>query len=202
MEVFKGLTVKEQIQIHWRRLLIALLAVIAISFGLAYLFQSLASRFEPLLHGYAWLAYLAVFVASLISNMTVLAPVPLVVAVMVAAARVWNPLLIALVASVGGAIGELSGYYAGYFGRKIAIPGNVVPYTRIEAWIQKYGPLAIFVLALQPILPFDVAGLIAGAARMPLVKFLPALWLGKLPKYILLTYAGIGLINNIPFLNS
>ena len=33
---------------------------------------------------------------------------------------------------------------------------------------------------------------------MPMRKFLPALFAGKFPKYILMAYAGIGLIHFLP----
>ena len=117
---------------------------------------------------------------------------------MVAAATEWNPVLITLFASIGAAIGELTGYYAGYLGKKIAISENVAWYGRIERWIQRHGVWAIIFLSFQPIIPFDIGGMIAGAAKMPLHRFLPAVWLGRFPKYIIITYAGIGLIHFLP----
>ncbi|MDP2931606.1 MAG: VTT domain-containing protein, partial [Chloroflexota bacterium] len=172
---------------------------IALSFALAYLVQNAAAKFNFPLYGFAWVAYLVVFVTALVSNLTIIAPVPFAVSVMVAAATKWNPLIIALLGAAGGTLGELSGYYAGYLGRKIAISESVVGYRWIEGWVQRYGVWAILLLAFQPVIPFDVGGLVAGAAKMPLHKFLPALFGGKFPKYILLTYAGIGLIHYIPF---
>lgn len=190
---------KKRVQVHWVRLGAALAGLIVLSFALAYLLEYLVTRFHLPLHHFAWLAYLFVFVTSLLANLTIIAPVPFALSIMIAAATRWNPLLIALAASVGGSLGELSGYYAGYLGKKIAVPKTVSGYSRFERWIQRYGVWAIALLAFQPILPFDIGGLIAGAARMPLYKFLPALWAGKFPKYILLTYAGLGLIKFMPF---
>ena len=40
---------------------------------------------------------------------------------MIAAATKWDPLLAAFSASIGDSIGELSGYFAGYLGRKVVI---------------------------------------------------------------------------------
>jgi uncharacterized membrane protein YdjX (TVP38/TMEM64 family) len=54
---------------------------------------------------------------------------------------------------------------------------------------------AITFLAFQPVIPFDLGGLIAGTARMPLRKFLLGLFLGKFPKYLILAYAGVDLIH-------
>ncbi len=110
-------------------------------------------------------------------------------------------MLVALSASIGEALGELSGYYVGYLGKKIALIQNMAGYSRIAGWMNRYGIWAIFLLALQPILPFDGAGIISGAARMPLHKFLPALWGGKLIKYTLICYSSAGLIRFMSFLS-
>lgn len=82
---------------------------------------------------------------------------------MIATATRWNPLLVSLFASLGGALGELSGYYAGYLGKKIAIAEHIKGYDKVAGWINKYNLWAIFFLALQPILPFDISGMVAGA---------------------------------------
>jgi uncharacterized membrane protein YdjX (TVP38/TMEM64 family) len=146
-----------------------------------------------------WLMPLSFFF-SLLANMTIIAPVPFAIGFMVGVAQQpqFNPIMVALCGAVGGPLGEMSGYYAGRLGKKIAIPDSIVGYKKVEGWINKYGFWAITVLALQPVIPFDVGGLIAGLAKMPLHKFLPALFIGKFPKYILLVYAGMGLIQFLP----
>lgn len=186
-------------RIRWRRLIIMVLALIALSFGLAYAFQKVSERIELPLYEFEWLAYLIVFLASLVSNLTIIAPVPFALSIMIAAATEWNPALIALSASIGGSIGELSGYYAGYLGRKVAIPEAMLWQSRFERWIKRYGMWAIFGLAVQPVLPFDVAGLVAGAAKMPLRRFFPALWGGRFIKYLIFAYAGAGFLHRLPF---
>jgi membrane protein YqaA with SNARE-associated domain len=197
----KDLLTRPGSQVHWVRLLVIFLIFVIISFGLAYLFQSLVAHLSLPVFELEILAYSTVFVSTLVSNMTIIAPVPFAVSIMIAAATKWNPFLIALFAAAGGSLGELSGYYAGYFGKKVAIPDSLFAYHRVEGWINRYGFWAIAFLAFQPVIPFDVGGMIAGLARMPLHKFLPALFLGKLPKYIILILAGIGLISRFPFMN-
>jgi hypothetical protein len=64
-----------------------------------------------------------------------------------------------------------------------------------EAW-----NVAIAFLSFQPILPIEIGGFIAGAARMPIHTFLPALWIGKFPKYLVLIYLGSTLFRFIPLL--
>jgi uncharacterized membrane protein YdjX (TVP38/TMEM64 family) len=182
----------------WLRLALLLVGVIAISFGIAYLFQYLLSPLRMTLDRFAWLAYLVVFATTLLGNLTILAPVPVAAAIMIAAAQEWNPILVSLFASIGGTIGELSGYYAGYLGKKIAMGEFAKGYDRMASWINRYGPWAISFLAFQPILPFDIAGIIAGSSRMPLWKFMPALWVGKFPKFIILCYVGAGFVHFLP----
>ena len=186
-------------QANWLRLTTLLIGLVALSFGLAYLLQDLGMRFQLPLHELAWLAYLSIFVTTLVCNFTIIAPVPVATAIMIAAATRWNPVMVALAASIGGTLGELSGYYAGYLGKRIAIAEHIGGYNRVTNWMNRYGLWAIFFLALQPILPFDIGGLVAGASRMPLYKFLPALWAGKFLKYIIFCYFGIGLIRFLPF---
>jgi membrane protein YqaA with SNARE-associated domain len=184
-------------QIHWVRLVIAFAVLVALSYGFVRLLQFVDLDRFPV-YEVASLAYLSVFVASLIANLTIIAPVPFAIVIIITAATKFNPWIIALCAATGGAIGELSGYYAGRLGKKIAIPDSIFAYHQIEGWVNKYGFWAIMVIAFQPIIPFDIGGLIAGTAKMPLYKFLPALWLGKFPKYLLFAYAGIGVVNFLP----
>jgi membrane protein YqaA with SNARE-associated domain len=200
MTVFKDardMVTKPGSQVHWVKLVIAFVGLLAVSFAFAALLSLAKSRLNIDLYEFELLAYISVFVATLLANMTIIAPVPFAVAIMATAAKDFNPVLVALAAALGGSIGELSGYFAGRWGRKIVIPEGIVGTKRIEQWVRKYGVWAIMLLAFQPIVPFDVGGLVAGAARMPLPLFFPALFAGKFPKYILLTYAAVGLIHFI-----
>ena len=184
--------------IHYIKIAGILLAVVLLSFVVAYYFNRLVKELNLPIYKYAWLAYAVVFVVTLVANLTVLAPVPIAVIVMTVVAKDWNPALAALSAAAGGTLGELSGYYAGYAGRKIAITSDFIGFDRVEKWINHYGAWAIVFLAFQPLVPFDVGGLIAGAAKMPMRKFLPALFAGKLPKYLIMAYAAVGLIQFLP----
>jgi membrane protein YqaA with SNARE-associated domain len=189
---------KREKWVRWLKLTFAFIALIFFSFLLAYWFKKLSDSMNLPLDRYAFVAYLAVFVVTLIANLTVMAPVPIAVSIMITVAQNWNPLLSALAAALGGTIGEMSGYFAGYAGRKLAVANDLIGFDRVEGWINRWGAWAIAFLAFQPVIPFDVGGLIAGAAKMPVRKFLPALFAGKFPKYILLAYAGIGLIHFLP----
>lgn len=190
---------KQGNRINWSGLAVLLITLIAFSFGLAYLLQKLWGRTQLPLDEFAWLACLIVFGVTLLCNLTIIAPVPVAAVITIAAATRWNPILVSLSASIGGTLGELSGYYAGYLGKRIVIAESMVGYEKIASWMRRYGAWAIFFLAFQPILPFDICGLIAGASRMPMYRFLLPLWAGKFPKYIILCYSGIELAHFLPF---
>lgn len=195
----RGYEIRKISQNRWLRLAVFFSCLIAISFGLAYALQGLFSYFQLVPARFFFPAYLIVFGTTLLANVTIIAPVPVALGIMIAAATKWDPLLVAFSASIGGALGELSGYYVGYLGKKIALIQNMEGYSRIAGWMNRYGIWAIFLLALQPILPFDIAGIISGTARMPLHKFLPALWGGKFIKYTLICYSGVRLMRFMPF---
>jgi membrane protein YqaA with SNARE-associated domain len=162
--------------------ILTLLFVIAISVGLFVVTQ----RYPEIVDKFGNLGYLGVFVGSLISSATVVLPVPGVLVLFPLVASL-NPILVALAGSMGGIIGEISGYMAGYGGQGIANKGKM--YKRVEGWMKKWGVWTIFVFAFAPFLLFDVAGVVAGALRYPLWKFLLVGWVGKSLKYIGLVYA-------------
>lgn len=105
----------------------------------------------------------------------------------------FNPLLVATIAGFGATIGELSGYLAGFSGQGII--ENQLRYEQVVKWMEKNGPLTITILAFIPNPLFDVAGMIAGAFRMPVLKFLFFALIGKLLKMILVAYLGAGILN-------
>ncbi len=110
------------------------------------------------------------------ANATVFLPAP-GVAVVFAMGSIFNPLGVALAAGAGGALGELSGYLAGFSGQAVVERTDI--YERINPWVQKYGGWAILVLSAIPNPFFDVAGVAAGIAKMPLRSFLFACWIGQ-----------------------
>jgi membrane protein YqaA with SNARE-associated domain len=188
----------------WLLATIYAVIVLGISVGLYFFLRYLVARFNISGQGLATTAYLVVFVTTLISNASILIPVPIFVAIMIAAAKVtaevspWGPVLVALTASSAGTLGEMTGYYVGYLGKRIIVTEATPGYEKLVAWMKRHGPLAIFLLSLQPILPFDIAGLISGASRIPLWKFMLACWAGKFPKYLVGCYFGGAFLNLLP----
>ena len=137
--------------------------------------------------------YPGIFLLSVLTNATVLIPLPGVVLTS-AMGAVFNPLYVALAAGTGAALGELSGYLAG-FGGQVWLD-NKVWYQRLEDWISRYKHWPIILLAFIPNPVFDMAGFIAGASKMPLWKFLLFTWIGKVAKMLLFAYLGAGIFKN------
>lgn len=159
-----------------------ILALLAVVFITVYIY-SIRDRVED----FAAFGYPGIFLIALMANATVFLPAP-GVAVVFAMGSIFNPTGVALAAGAGGAIGELSGYLAGFSGQGVVERTDV--YERVNPWVQKYGGWAILILSAIPNPFFDVAGVAAGIAKMPLPKFLLACWIGQTIKMALFAYAG------------
>jgi len=131
--------------------------------------------------------YFGVFFVALLANATVFIPAP-GVAIIYAMGAVFNPIYVGLAAGTGGAIGELSGFLAGFSGQAVIERTHI--YERIKPWVDKYGGWAILFLAAIPNPFFDVAGFSAGIAKMRMRTFLFSVWIGQLIKMTLFAYAG------------
>lgn len=159
--------------------IVAVLAVI----GITVYIYSIRDRVEE----FTQYGYFGIFLVMLLANATVILPAP-GVAVVFAMGSVFNPLGVAFAAGLGGTLGEITGYLAGFSGQ--AVVENTQIYNRILPWIKKYGAWVILVLSAIPNPFFDIAGIAAGVAKIPLWQFLLACWVGQTIKMALFAYAG------------
>jgi uncharacterized membrane protein YdjX (TVP38/TMEM64 family) len=186
-------TEKPKRNYRWWKLGLTFLAFLIVSIGVGYVLQSALAGFKIPVDIPLWLALLIVFGVLAVINVSVL-PLPFGISVMLVAASHWNPILVALVGSLGASVGEFSSYFFGYLGKRVSITEDTPGYKMIHSWITKYGMWAIALLSFQPVLPFEIGGFIAGLAKMPIKKFLPAIMIGKFPKYLLIIYLGHSLL--------
>ena len=135
--------------------------------------------------------YPGIFVFSILANATILVPVPGVVFTS-AMGAVFHPFWVSIAAGAGAALGELSGYMAGFLGQ--AVVENAERYDRVVHWMKKYGDVTILILAFIPNPLFDLAGILAGMLKMPIGKFLLYCVIGKILKMMMFAYAGDWLI--------
>ena len=159
---------------------VALVFVIGLSVGV-FLMRDRVRDLEEF--GYA-----GVFLISLVSSATIILPVPGVLVTSMMGA-VFNPFWIAIAAGTGAALGELSGYLAGFSGQAVAQKAEI--YQKMENWMRRFGAVTVLVLGFIPNPLFDMAGMIAGALKMPLWKFLLFCTIGKIGKMMLFAYGGV-----------
>ena len=133
------------------------------------------------------LGYFGVFLMAWIGSTTVLLPIPHL-AFTFTMGSVLVPWWIGLCAGFGDSLGELWGYVAGYAVEDLVDRWKVYP--RIEGWVRAHGMLTVFLMGVVPMPLFDMAGMAAGAAGMPVWKFYLATWSGKTLKAIVVAWAG------------
>ena len=167
---------------NWLVNFLRVLAIAAV-IGITVYIYSIRDRVDD----FAAYGYPGIFLIAVMANATVFLPAP-GVAVIFAMGSIFNPLGVAFAAGTGGAIGELSGYLAGFSGQAVVERSDI--YDKINPWIEKYGGWTILVLSAIPNPFFDIAGIAAGIAKMPLWRFLLFCWIGQLIKMAIFAYAG------------
>ncbi|MBA7638341.1 hypothetical protein ES703_45996 [subsurface metagenome] len=174
--------------------LLTLLLIIVISIGLFYFYRHYPDRIAEL----EKYGYLGAFIISVIFNATVILPAGNIVVLSALGAALPSAALVGLVGGIGAAIGEITGYVAGYSGRGLVERSGM--YDRVEGWVKRWGAMTIFILSLVPFV-FDLAGIAAGALRFPFWKFLLLCWLGRTILYVsFVVLAAMGLKMVVPWL--
>jgi membrane protein YqaA with SNARE-associated domain len=144
--------------------------------------------------------YFGIFLISLIGAMSIFFPIPYTVVIFtLGGVSSLDPILIALVAGLGSAIGEFSGYLLGLGGRKAIGEKYQKKMTVLARIFKRYGSVVIFIFALTP-LPDDLLFIPLGVMRYSILRaFIPAL-IGKITMNFIVVYSGrlsIGLIRSI-----
>lgn len=171
----------------WRLTVVRVLVILAVIALTVFLFLN-RDRVQEL----EVLGYPGIFLISLLSNATLILPVPGVLFTS-AMGAVFNPLWVALAAGTGATLGELTGYMAGFSGQGVI--ENRKWYDKVTAWMKKYGNLTVLVLAFIPNPVFDIAGMVAGALRMPISRYLLFSWIGKVGKMLLFAFGGSSIMS-------
>jgi len=131
--------------------------------------------------------YPAIFLVSLLGNLSVIFPAPSYLVVF-AASGALDPIAVGVVAGLGATLGELTGYLAGASGKGVV--EDRPTYQRVCRAVEKWGMGIIFLLGVIPNFFFDIGGMVAGATRMPVWRFLLAAWLGKSIRLTLVAMSG------------
>jgi len=157
--------------------------IIAIVIAISMAIFAFRDKFAEL----AAIGYPGVFLVSLLGNATIVLPAPSLALVFAMGAALYWP-LVGLVAGAGEAIGELTGYLAGFGGS--AVIEDETAYGRLVIWMEHRGGITIFILSVIPNPFFDLAGIAAGMLRYPVWRFLLFCWMGKTVKTLTVAWAG------------
>ena len=166
----------------WQLQAVRIIAILAVV-GIALILFSIREEATRL----ATYGYPGLFLFSVLSNATVILPMP-GIALTFTAGAVLQPIIVGLVAGIGSTFGELTGYLAGFSGQ--AIVDDVPIYRKLRGWTEQHGQWAILVLAIIPNPLFDIAGAAAGALKMPVHRFLIFAGIGKIIKMTAFAFAG------------
>jgi uncharacterized membrane protein YdjX (TVP38/TMEM64 family) len=172
---------------------ILILVVVAAIIVALFLFRNQLKKLEDY-------GYIGIFLISIATNATIIVPLP-GVAFTTAMGAIFNPVGVAVAAGLGAAIGELSGYLAGFSGQAVMERSSL--YERLTKWMRAHQNLAYLMLVLVALIPnplFDLAGMASGALKLPIWKFLIATAVGKILKMLFFAYAGyysFGFVNGI-----
>ena len=158
------------------------LAALAVSLVAA----SLLIYFRESLYGLGRWGYLGVLLAELANSASILVPTP-AAAYTFAMGSVLNPFALGVIGGVGAACGELFGYYLG--ARGATTLEHAERLKRLRSITTRWGGGFLLAFALLP-LPFDVAGIWAGATRYPVSRFLVFVTAGKVVNVTAIALAG------------
>ena len=122
--------------------------------------------------------YVGIFAASLVGSLLVFMPMPFFFIVYFGAVYL-DPVLVAIVSSIGATIGKLIIFRAARFGRKFVNEKTRKRFRPFERLSSKYGWVAAFVAALTP-LPDDIVYVPLGFVGYSQWKFMGATFVGKL----------------------
>jgi membrane protein YqaA with SNARE-associated domain len=123
---------------HW--LTIARILAFVLVIGISVFVYSIRDQVEA----FAYYGYPGIFLIAFLANATVLLPAP-GIAIVFAMGGIFNPLAVGIAAGAGGALGELSGYLAGFSGQAVIERADV--YEKMVQWMTRNGSLTILLLA-------------------------------------------------------
>jgi len=144
--------------------------------------------YESLFKSLQAYGYLGAFLIALVGSLVPFLPVPYLLPI-VLMSKTLDPLLLGVLAGVGGAIGKLTSYGLGRFSRRLLSEERRKKMTYLGNAIGKYGALAVFLFALTP-LPDDVIYIPVGLTGLNLAKFMIANMLGKIVLSWIVAYTG------------
>ena len=150
------------------------------------MFESLHEWAKSLVDGYG---YIGIFLISF--SESIIQPVPPDPFIVGGTALGLSPLFSALVATLGSVLGGLTAHFLGmWLGEPVAkkLLGEK-NFLRGEVFFNRFGFWAVVLAGVTPI-PFKVVCWLAGIFEMGRLQFLLASFVGRLPRFLLVAFAG------------
>lgn len=132
---------------------------------------------------------LGIFLINVLGSATLFIPAP-AIATVVAGGIVFNPLLVAIVAALGSAIGDMIGFALGRSGKEFLFKKGSFKYNFTKDIFHKFGPGLIIFFALIPNPVFDAIGVFAGLFTYSPKKFFIYTLIGRFLRNLLLAFIG------------
>jgi membrane protein YqaA with SNARE-associated domain len=126
------------------------------------------------------LGLIGVAIAAMLSHLTVVAR-DMFIPLFLPLASFYHPVILGTAAGFGAAIGEVTTYFLGW-GVAESIESFSESEDRIARWINKYGLLAVFLVAITP-LPDTPIVILAGSRKLPFTKLAIVEIVGKSTLY-------------------
>lgn len=132
--------------------------------------------------------YVGVFALSFFGSVIPFLPLPYLFLVVILSDTL-DPLLLGLLAGLGGALGKISSYALGRFGYKLMGETRRRKMDALRRLIDRFGALGVFIFALTP-LPDDILYIPIGITGYSFTKFMIASMAGKVVLSVGVAYLG------------
>lgn len=138
---------------------------------------------------------IGLFIAAILSSATIVLGVPIEIGILLMLSIThMNPFIVGVVAGIGAAIGEMTGYFLGR-GSIEAFEKlkheQVQVIHRLKEQINSKGVAVILFFTVIPLIPFDVIGIAAGLVEMNPIKFFITAAIGKSIRFTIIGFAAV-----------
>lgn len=148
----------------------------------SFLFQ------DKLIHLKTW-GILGIFLLNFFSTVTIFVP-NFSFAAVVAGGSLYNPILVAMVATLGGVLGDGVSFLIGKSGRQIFLKHEGRFFVWVSNLFKQNGFIVIFIFAMIPNPIFDALGILAGSLDYSFKRYVIAMTAGRIVRNIILAYIG------------
>lgn len=146
--------------------------------------------FKPYFEKHKTLGLFEVLIVNFFGSATVFIPTPSILSVGIAG-NLYNPLLVALLASIGSSLGESVGFLFGYSSREVLnLKKHKVLYYLNDFIFKRFGSAAVLFFSFIPNPLFDGIGILVGMSSYSLKKFLFLVFVGRFFRNLLIAYLG------------